>query len=230
MFDLEQAITDWKSGFENVESMTGEHLQELEAHLRDNILNLTDSGLSEDEAFLVATKRLGHPVALEQEYAKVNGSLIWRKRVLWMLCGYVGVGACGAFLAGLGSVGAGVAALSGFSGTATGLLSIAVLSAGWAILLALIYRSATGRNGRQTSDHVSLKWCIGLVVVMIVGNSMGLLARLFHFKLVEPPALGESYVWIGPGGSLVHFAVVVACAAMMYLLSRPTRQSLVSAA
>ncbi len=226
MFDLEQAITDWKSGFENSDSVSREHLQELELHLRDTVPTLVDNGLADDEAFLVATRRLGHPTALEREFAKVNGSLLWRKRVLWMLCGYVGIGACSTLLGGLSSAGAGVATLAGASGRASGMTSVAMLAVGWVVFLALLYVGATAKNRLRASERVSLKWCFGIVAVMFSGNTIAVLAQLLRSNLWEPSVLGEYYMWASFGGKVVQLIVFVTCVAMTYLLSQPKRQSL----
>jgi hypothetical protein len=55
--------------------------------LREEIDSLTASKLSEQEAFLVATHRLGDTESLAAEFAKVNTSILWRKRLFWIVAG-----------------------------------------------------------------------------------------------------------------------------------------------
>jgi hypothetical protein len=51
--------------------MRAEELEELELHLRDSVSALKKRRLSEEEAWLIAQRRLGQREALKDEYAKV---------------------------------------------------------------------------------------------------------------------------------------------------------------
>lgn len=64
-----------------------ENLYELETHLRDAIAPLRGSGLSDEEAFIIAAKRLGKNSQLEAEFAKQNRRSVWLDRALWILLG-----------------------------------------------------------------------------------------------------------------------------------------------
>jgi hypothetical protein len=57
-------------------------MEELEAHLRDQIADLDAAGLAADEAFLVAVKRMGTLDELSREFARENGGRLWRQLVL----------------------------------------------------------------------------------------------------------------------------------------------------
>jgi hypothetical protein len=59
----------------------------MESHLRDAVDQLRTAGLTDEEAFLVATRRVGSAQALEAEFAKINGRSVWLDRLLWMLVG-----------------------------------------------------------------------------------------------------------------------------------------------
>ncbi len=43
--------------------------------------------MTDEEAFLLATRRLGCPAGLESEFAKINRGQVWLNRLLWMLVG-----------------------------------------------------------------------------------------------------------------------------------------------
>ena len=55
---LDSRIAEWR-GFVAKRDAIGADVDELEAHLRDQIDGLVASGLSEDEAFLIAVSRMG---------------------------------------------------------------------------------------------------------------------------------------------------------------------------
>jgi hypothetical protein len=70
-FNLEDAIYEWRGSLLQSSRLRAEELEELELHLRDSVGALHKRGLSEDEAWLIAQRRLGQRKALKDEYAKV---------------------------------------------------------------------------------------------------------------------------------------------------------------
>jgi hypothetical protein len=57
-------------------------VEELEGHLRDQLEALTEAGLSGDEAFLVAVKRMGSLDALSREFARAHSERLWKQLVM----------------------------------------------------------------------------------------------------------------------------------------------------
>lgn len=86
-FDLNRAIQDWRESLAQSPAFRREDLAELEAHLRDSVVALHGHGLSAEEAFIVASRRVGKEGVLESEFAKVNTPAVWLDRALWMLIG-----------------------------------------------------------------------------------------------------------------------------------------------
>lgn len=129
MYDLNQAVRQWKETMTRGGVQTAEDLQELESHLRDEISSLHGSGLSEEEAFLVAARRLGSPAALAAESSKTNHLGLWRYRIYWMAGGvllYVFLRWAKGTLAALLQIILGAAGF-GATGQGVGLLAINVL-------------------------------------------------------------------------------------------------------
>ncbi len=87
-FDLNREIEQWRASLAIAPAFRGENLDELESHLRDSVATLQSRGLSEDEAFLIATRRVGQSSRLEPEFRKVNGTAVWLDRLFWMVIGY----------------------------------------------------------------------------------------------------------------------------------------------
>lgn len=86
-FVLNDAIVSWRDGLSRSPHVREEDLAELEAHLRDSVAALQSRGLTDEESFLLAARRLGNPSGLEPEFAKVNRREVWLNRLLWMLVG-----------------------------------------------------------------------------------------------------------------------------------------------
>jgi hypothetical protein len=86
-FDLNAAIQRWRENLSQSPQFRAENLDELEAHLRDAIATMQGQRLTDEEVFLVATRRLGGVHVLEPEFAKINAREVWLHRALWMLIG-----------------------------------------------------------------------------------------------------------------------------------------------
>ena len=87
-FDLNRAIHLWQENLRQSPAFERENLDELESHLRDSIAGLQSRGLSAEEAFLIATRRIGTVGLLQSEFGKVNPSAVWLERLFWIVIGY----------------------------------------------------------------------------------------------------------------------------------------------
>jgi len=86
-FDLNRQILAWREHLGQSPAFQPENLEELETHLRDSIATLQARGLSAEESYMIATRRVGADGALAAEYGKVNRQEVWLQRILWMLVG-----------------------------------------------------------------------------------------------------------------------------------------------
>ena len=66
VFDLEGEIGSWKQYLLARSGFVSADIEELEAHLRDQIDGLQGAGLSQDEAFLISVKRIGNADAVRE--------------------------------------------------------------------------------------------------------------------------------------------------------------------
>jgi hypothetical protein len=89
-FDLNAAIQRWRAELAKSSSFKKDDLDELEAHVRDSTETLRAPSLSEEEAFLIATRRTGQQDQLAAEFATVNGSSVWLDRIRWITIGWIG--------------------------------------------------------------------------------------------------------------------------------------------
>jgi hypothetical protein len=82
MESLELEIAEWRSFVGQAPAVDGRDVEELEAHLRDQIADLNAAGLAADEAFLIAVKRMGSLDDLSREFAREHSGRLWRQLVL----------------------------------------------------------------------------------------------------------------------------------------------------
>jgi len=79
---LEEQIAQWRAYVRRRPALHGPDVEELEGHLRDQLTALTEAGLSGDEAFLVAVKRMGSLDALSREFARAHSERLWKQLVI----------------------------------------------------------------------------------------------------------------------------------------------------
>lgn len=70
MFNLEIAVEEWCQGIGNPQGKSAELKEELKDHLYCEIEALLEEGLTDQQAFSLATKKLGQPDVLLDEYSK----------------------------------------------------------------------------------------------------------------------------------------------------------------
>ncbi len=79
---IEAQIGEWRSYLVRRRTIHDVDVDELEDHLRTEISQLGASGLSDDESFLVAIKRIGGVDELSREFARERSSQLWKQLVL----------------------------------------------------------------------------------------------------------------------------------------------------
>jgi hypothetical protein len=79
---LESQIAEWRAYVAKAPAVDGRDVDELEAHLRDQIAELDAAHLTPDEAFLVAVKRMGDLDTLSREFAREHSGRLWKQLVL----------------------------------------------------------------------------------------------------------------------------------------------------
>ena len=82
MESLESQIAEWRAYVANAPGVNGHDLDELEDHLRHEIAELSAAGLTADEGFLIAVKRLGDVDGLSREFAREHSGRLWKQLFL----------------------------------------------------------------------------------------------------------------------------------------------------
>jgi len=79
---LDQRIAEWRDHVRRQQAIHTADVDELEDHLRSQVADLKEAGLDEDEAFLIAVKRIGDLEALSREFANEYSERLWKRLVL----------------------------------------------------------------------------------------------------------------------------------------------------
>ncbi len=79
---LEEQIEQWRTYLGRRRGIHPADVEELEDHLRDQIDTLVEAGLSPDEAFVVAVKRMGAQDAIANEFAREHSERLWKQLIV----------------------------------------------------------------------------------------------------------------------------------------------------
>ncbi|MEU4337328.1 permease prefix domain 1-containing protein [Micromonospora lupini] len=80
--ELEAQFAQWRQYVLRRRELQSVDADELEDHLRGSVDELVAAGLSPDEAFLVAVKRMGSLDELSREFAREHSERLWKQLVL----------------------------------------------------------------------------------------------------------------------------------------------------
>ena len=80
--ELESQLAQWRQYVQARRELQSADADELEDHLRGSVDELVAAGLSADEAFLVAVKRMGSLDELSREFAREHSERLWKQLVL----------------------------------------------------------------------------------------------------------------------------------------------------
>jgi hypothetical protein len=90
MFNLDQAIIEWRQKIIATGLNTPAVLDELESHLREDVERQIKAGMETAAAFEAAERRIGKSDLLKEEFAKVTGGKEARSgKVIGIACGLV---------------------------------------------------------------------------------------------------------------------------------------------
>lgn len=79
---LETNIGQWRAAVLRGPAIDEADADELEAHLREQVADLETAGLTGEEAFLIAIRRLGQVDQLTAEFAREHGDRVWKQLTL----------------------------------------------------------------------------------------------------------------------------------------------------
>ena len=85
--NIQEQTDHWVSKIKSEPSFTESDSEELKSHFLDSIDKLKDTGLNDEEAFWVASRRIGTTVDWEEDYSQANNQIIQMRRSVLILAG-----------------------------------------------------------------------------------------------------------------------------------------------
>ncbi|NKY97599.1 permease prefix domain 1-containing protein [Nocardiopsis alborubida] len=79
---LEEQIDQWRGFVRRRRVISPSDIEEMEDHLREQIADLGANGLDDEEAFLVAVRRMGSLDEVSREFAREHSHRLWKQLVL----------------------------------------------------------------------------------------------------------------------------------------------------
>ncbi|MFD7077988.1 permease prefix domain 1-containing protein [Nocardioides sp. NPDC059952] len=200
--DLEAQIDQWRGFVARRPAMTTDDIVEMEDHLRNQIADLAAGGLAEDEAFLVAVKRMGNLDDVSREFAREHSERLWRQLVL---IPEPGAGVVGSRWRDLGLV-IGVALLAGIA------LKILVESLDEFALIRNVAFVLVPAVAGWLAYKRRVPWRVAAVLSAVAAGLL-LVVNLYPFEMIP---------WVGGGGEdpgMTAVLVVIHTPVVLWLLT-----------
>ena len=229
MFDLESAIATWRASAALQESITPAAADELEGHLRDQVADLAAAGLTDEEAFGVALRRLGQPTDLAPEFAAATPGTQWRRRIFWGILGYLEISVMLALAATLGKTTTWLAALSGLTG------NLPAIALGAHILFFVAIASGAGwiwyhvsKDGFPDLGELYTRYPARIAVLTVVALVLikvgGYAATTATVQVASAETFGAVVMWTSYHSVVAHTIALAGLAVAMSLTGRVFRQ------
>jgi hypothetical protein len=192
MFDLNEKISMWRSNLARSETLAGSDIDELESHLHEEIEQLTALKLSDEEAFLVATHRLGTTDSLATEYEKINSSLKFKRRLSLMIAGILAYLLATYFAFSASKVWVWLAAIGGLRGFKLGFIGfisqiltlVATIFFGYFICKLILHSSGFRKQINKLTTRLIL--LLSLLVILIIISVSGILFPVIVVRNIGP--------------------------------------------
>jgi len=205
MSRLEDDVENWKQQLLQHQTMTASDIDELQIHLLEEMDNLIVTGLNQEEAFLIASRRIGNPKDISCEFAKINNVVIWKNRFFWMIIGILILqifSSCANFLARGGAlIGC---QLVGWNPLNTGIISAVIQIT---VILCLFIAFYIAVVQMSMFRKIPKKSLIGIIIAVtalnfLLNHAAGigfnvLIAKLYSAEQLGQFALGCSYSAMG---------------------------------
>lgn len=186
MFNLKENIENWRNRLEQKEVFQNADLDELESHLVEEMEVLADSALTQEERFLIATRRLGDTETLANEFAKVNRKAIVLHRLIWMAGGVLLFDMLSRMSSALASLASYFVTYININGHFLGVSVLVVKSVCFIAGFAVVYRIyKTGMPSRTVKYYTDTWKRKILFMVSIV---------IFYILLIISPSLLQAYI------------------------------------
>jgi hypothetical protein len=233
-FDLNQALHHWRENLGRSPAFHGDNLAELESHLAESVAALQARGLSAEEAFWVATQRVGPDHRVAAEFAKINGGAVWLDRVLWMLVGIQLWGVVSNCLAAfapallaLGLLGLNFDFNAHSPMVPMSLFALAeVLALAGSVGLCWWLLVGSGRGlfrwlaPRLQRRPMLVVLGVVLAVTLLVASSLPSAGLMFISSRVNPTTAGQIYMPMAAAGAFLHAFQIAGLLAMTLVLVR----------
>ena len=224
-FDLNPALQQWRASLQNLGDFSADELEELEGHLRESMAALHARGLSDQEAFMIATRRLGSERQLSDEFAKAHPQRTWTERALWMVAGVLVSDTLSVVAAPLPILISNCALQSGMSGHLVGALQFIASWISWAGAAAVVYwvfSSLSPRRDRLVATCIRRPVLAGLGLFIGLECLQSFMLSVYRFAIPlyrfigghndvpKPEAIATMTSWCLWGGLLTQMLWVAA--------------------
>lgn len=178
MFELNDAVAQWRQQLADRRDISHDDLDEFEDHLREEIAELERAGLDPEEAFLVASRRLGDADALAGTFSASDPVRRRGLRLRWLALGAMVMMALFAFMLLISRFTVGLPTLAHVEPpvlTTSRFIQTAIQVLILAVVTLMVWRFLAGDRAARKIQDLGAGSLIGYIVAVVVGGASLLL-------------------------------------------------------
>ncbi len=223
MFNLEEQIKVWRNSMSRFGNCKQADLDELESHLLDEIDSLSKSDLSQEESFLVASRRLGDSQMLQKEYGKINRDWAIAHKVFWIIVGVL-IYSLGISVSNLLINISGILVLDKVVGETQAVIYYLLSNAFLLCFIVFIISYPLHKKNILSLKIFSSRYCgaLFLIISFLVVQLSLLVCQFYKLTLFSMESMASIFVaWIvSNSGPLLVFVISI----MLFMRFHPTRK------
>ncbi|MCA9197195.1 MAG: hypothetical protein KDA87_06630 [Planctomycetales bacterium] len=228
MHDVDKLIANWKSSIATSEALRNDDLDELEEHLRCAVERYQQKGLSLEDAFFLAERKLGSPGQLDGEFSKTNIDYIWTQRIAWMLIGFVLMSVAFRMVGFVGRIAFWTGMSVSLSPALTAVAQNAAIAIAWSGLLYLLIRARHNDRGLRRFFRQGSRWSLTTAVLIVAAmflliEATNMASQVVMSRTVSVSTIGEYALANVIGGTVLQPLVIIASLVTAILLRRQSR-------
>jgi hypothetical protein len=195
-FNLDRSLARWREELSANDVFRSQDIAELETHLTESISSWISKGLTAEESFFVAQKRMGTSASLAAEYNKTNGNNAWQKRLFWMIAGAVLLG----LASGLSAFASNAVMLAGLqfsnNASAVGWVGATVSTAAFVLSLWLVLQYAKNPSHSALTRHFTMRPVMFTALAIagyLLSRIVPALSSMILMRTANPTEVGQLF-------------------------------------
>lgn len=230
MFELAAAIREWRARYEASGSFSSQQIDELQDHLHEQVGQLKTTGLSDEEAFLVAAHRLGDVNILAPEYENANPAVMRQRKMVYVLFGALVAYALPVSFSFILDLFYHLLLAMRLDGMLVFIVPALIELSIIGLVCWMGYRFLTGQSAKSAEQVQRMfRWAvsskINAIMVFLCFIVLAVLNRFLMIRMIKMPRINEMWVTMRGAQTMIYYVFIpLALLLILLVLVKRTKQ------